>query len=476
MCLWLLASCSTSVSDSTPTPLQPGVTLPAPSPSPSPTATSTPVPPRPQYTLRLVLDYAARSAAVDETIVYPNHSGAALTDLVLAVEPNFWPNCFNLSSLKVDGSAISDYTLEGHRLAFRLPAVLAPEAFITLETRYTLNLPSIQPNPNLPPRIFGYSPLQINLTNWYPFVVPNRDGEWVLHDPVGFASEHLVYEAADYVVYLEFADAAHPPVVAASGAPTPNGEGTMYTLLAGRAFALSISPQFLSASQQVGEVTVTSYYFPSFEGSGQAALAASARALEIYAQRYGPYPHPTLSVVMGDFSDSKEFSAFYFHSRNFYQLYDGTQQNYLTFVAAHETAHQWWFEQVGSDQALQPWLDEALATYSEHIFYEAVDPDLLRWWWSYRMYDYNAQGWVDGSIYTFADFDAYRNAVYWKGAYFLDELRARIGDEAFFAFLQDYLKQENGRLATTAEFFRLLAQHTSTDYSDIVRQYFQNVY
>jgi len=423
-----------------------------------------------------VLDYAAHSVAVEETVVYPNLSEVALTDLVLAVEPNFWPHCFNLSSLKVNGKAISEYTLEGHRLAFRLPAVLAPGAFVTLEMQYTLNLPSIQPNPNLPPRIFGYSPIQINLTNWYPFVVPHQGGKWVLHDPVGFASEHLVYDVADYVVHLKFADAAHAPVVAASGAPISNGEWTTYTLLAGRTFALSASTQFLSASKQVGEVTVTSYYFPSFEGSGQAALAASARALEVYAQRYGPYPHQTLSVVMGDFSDSKEFSAFYFHSRNFYQLYDGSQQNYLTFVAAHETAHQWWFEQVGSDQALQPWLDEALATYSEHIFYEAVDPDLLRWWWSYRMYDYNAQGWMDGSIYTFDNFDAYRNSVYWKGAHFLDELRARLGDEAFFAFLQDYLKQENGRLATATEFFRILAQHASTDYSDIVRQYFQNVY
>ena len=45
-------------------------------------------------------------------------------------------------------------------------------------------------------------------------------------------------------------------------------------------------------------------------------------------------------------------------SRDFYSLYDGTPANYLTFVAVHETSHQWWFEQVGNDQAQQPWLDE----------------------------------------------------------------------------------------------------------------------
>ncbi len=165
------------------------------------------------------------------------------------------------------------------------------------------------------------------------------------------------------------------------------------------------------------------------------------------------------------------------YSRDFYNLYDGTEGNYLIDVAAHETAHQWWFEQVANDQAMQPWLDEALATYSEHVFYEAVSPGTIKqWWWLYRVDVYNPQGWVDIPIYAGGGFQTYTNAVYFRGAHFLDDLRGRMGDDAFFGFLQDYLKQENGKIATAAEFFAILGQHTTTDYSDIVRQYFQNVY
>jgi aminopeptidase N len=179
---------------------------------------------------------------------------------------------------------------------------------------------------------------------------------------------------------------------------------------------------------------------------------------------------------MGDFNDGMEFSAFFYLSRDFYNLYDGTKANYLVFVAAHETAHQWWFEQVANDQAQQPWLDEALATYSEHIFYEGIDPSLLKWWWTYRIDFYNPQGWVDIPIYAGNGFRPYTNAVYFRGAHFLDDLRTRIGDDAFFAFLKDYLAQENGKIATASDFFRILAAHTSVDISDIVRQYFQNTY
>ncbi len=442
------------------------------------TSTATLAPARAQYTMDVVLDYNAKSVAVDETIVYPNHAAHALTDLVLAVEPNFWQGCFTLGSLSLDDSAITNYTLDGQKLSFPLPNVLQPGQVITLRLQYTMALPRIEPtNPNLSrPRIFGFSDLQINLTNWYPFVVPNINRQWVLHDP-WYYGEHLVYDAADYVVNVRPADPAVKPIIAASGAPSPNGEWTQYTLTAGRTFAIAASTSFLTATTQVGEITVTSYYLqPMYQGAGQAALNAAAQAIQIYSERYGPYPHKTLAVVMGDFNDGMEFSAFFYLSRDFYNLYDGTVKNYLVFVAAHETAHQWWFEQVANDQAMQPWLDEALATYSEHIFYEGMDPKLVSWWWIYRIDFYNPQGWVDIPIYAGNGFRPYTNAVYFRGAHFLDDLRKRIGDDAFFAFLKDYLAQENGKIATASDFFRILATHTSVDYSDLVHQYFQNVY
>ena len=315
--------------------------------------------------MNVVLDYAAKSVAVDETIVYPNHAAQPLTDLVLAVEPNFWPNCFTLNSLSLDGAAVTDYMLNSQKLSFPLPNVMPPGASATLQIQYTLALPLIEPtNPNLSrPRIFGYSPRQINLTNWYPFVVPNMDGQWVLHDP-WYYGEHLVYDAADYVVNVKSADPATAGlVIASSGAPSQNGEWTSYTLTAGRAFALSASTEFLTATTQVGNIVVTSYYLQQiYKGAGEAALNAAAQALQVYAGRYGPYPHRTLAIVEGDFNDGMEFSALFFHSRGIYNLYDGSITNLLVSVAVHETAHQWWFEQVANDQAEQPWLDEALAT------------------------------------------------------------------------------------------------------------------
>lgn len=451
-------------------------TLP-PTNTPEPTATPAPALERAKYTLDTAIDYAAHTVTVNEKILYPNLTGNQLNTLVIAVVPNLWSGSFTLTGLSLNGTPVTTYTLDGQRLDIALPDFFKPNDVMTIDIQFSLVLPfAEQEDPGVSrPRIYGYTTRQLNLTNWYPFVVPNINGEWVLHEP-WYYGEHLVYDAADYEVNVRFADPATAPVVAASGLPEAGDGFTRYTINSARTFALAASREFQVSSLMVGDVTVSSYYFPFFEWGGQAALQASAEALSVYSNRYGAYPHKTLSLVMGDFNDGMEYSAFFYLSRDFYSLYDGTPANYLTFVAVHETSHQWWFEQVGNDQAQQPWLDEALCTYSERIYYENIHPDLIGWWWSYRIDFYNPQGFVDIPIYDGQGFRPYTNAAYFQGAHFLDELRARIGDEAFFAFIQDYLAQSRGKIVTSNDFFHILATHTSTDYSDIVRQYFQNIY
>jgi hypothetical protein len=479
--IFLLSSCTTPAPAATLTPtvsvvpsatitVEPTATIP-------PSATPLPAIERAKYTLNTAIDYDAHTVTVDETILYPNHTGNQLNSLVLAVEPNLWQNSFSLSSISIDGTPITTYSLDGQRLDIALSSFTKPEGVLTINIQYSLVLPfAEQQDPSISrPRIYGYTSRQLNLTNWYPFVVPYINGDWVLHEP-WYYGEHLVYEAADYEVNLKFAPSAITPIVAASGAPEEQGDSTRYTITSARAFVLSASRQFQVSSLQVGDVTISSYYFPPSEAAGQAALKASAEALQLYSQKYGPYSHKTLSLVMGDFNDGMEYSAFFYLSRDFYNLYDRTPANYLTFVAVHETSHQWWFEQVANDQALQPWMDEALATYSERIYYENIHPELVSWWWSYRIDFYKPQGFVDIPIYDGQGFRPYTNAAYFQGAHFLETLRARIGDDAFFAFLRDYLVQGRGKIMHASDFFRILSQHTTTDYSDLVRKYFQNSY
>jgi len=476
---FIFSSCSLS-SSATATATQPAPTLPPPTFTPAPTATFTPTPPpapeRAFYTLNVLMDYDAHRVTVDETIIYPNHTGNQLNALTLAAVPNLWSG-FAIQSVRVDDEPLSAYWLDGQRLDVALTSFIQPEAVVTVQIQYTLDLPfAEQEDPNIArPRIYGYTSRQLNLVNWYPFVVPYVNGEWVLHEP-WYYGEHLVYESADYEVNLRFADPANAPTIAASGIPEVAPDSTRYTIAAARAFAIAASREFQTASTQVGDVTVSSYYFPAYKWGGQEALKAASEALLLFNQKYAPYPHKTLSIVMGDFNDGMEYSAFFYLSRDFYNLYNGTPDSYLTFVSVHETSHQWWFEQVGNDQAEQPWLDESLAAYSEILYYEHYYPKLVNWWWSYRVDYYNPQGFVDIPIYEGGGFRSYTNSTYFQGAHFLHLLRERMGNEAFFAFLQDYAAQGKNKIFTAHNFFSILSQHTQSDYADLVRQYFRSLY
>ncbi len=450
--------------------------------------TSTPdtlSPPRPQYLLDLHLNYATKSAFVNETIVYTNQSADTLTSLVLAVEPTC-AQSFTLNGIAVNQIPITNYIFDSqniqayirHRLEIPLAQPLAPNAQVTLQLNFTLILPVVgnfSDATSLCSQIYGYTAQQLNLVDWYPFVAPYVNGKWILHNP-WYYGEHLTYEAADFDVRVTL-DNGTNVVIASSGAEADSpAEGTRrFTLEAGRAFALSFSADYQVATATVGDVTINSYYFPSYAVAGNAVLAASVQAFNIYTQRFGPYSHKTLSIVQGDFDDGMEFSGLYFHSKGIYNNYDGTLVNHLTAVSVHETAHQWWFEMVANDQGFEPWLDESLATYSEIVYYETVQPAALTdWWWIYRFDPYVPLNQVDTRIYEGEGQRPYWNKAYLNGAHFLQDLRIRMGDEAFFAFLQDYLAQERGKISTSADFFAILRAHTSADISDLIAQYFQN--
>lgn len=478
--IFLLASCVSpepAVYTETTTLPVPAETATLPTDIPTPTNAPVLALARAQYNLDTTIDYDAHTVTVDETIFYPNLTGNQLNTLVMAIVPNLWQDSFSLTSIAIDGIVSTTYSISGQRLDLALSSILPAGDIVKIDIQYTLSLPfADQEDPGISrPRIYGYTPRQMNLTNWYPFVVPNIDGEWILHNP-WYYGEHLVYDAADYEVNVRFIDPATAPIVAASGAPEKLADSTRYIITAARTFALAASREFQVSSMRVGDIIISSYFFPFNEAGGQAALQATTETVQVFTQRFGLYPHTTLAIVMGDFNDGMEYSAFFYLSKDFYNLYDGTPANYLIFVAVHETAHQWWFEQVASDQALQPWLDEALAAYSERIYYENVHPNLVSWWWTYRIDFYDPQGFVDIPIYEGQGFRPYTNAVYFQGAHFFEDLRARIGDDAFFAFLRDYLAQGRGKIVTANDFFRILSQHTGTDYSDLMRKYFQNIY
>lgn len=429
-------------------------------------ATSSPASARPQYTFYVLFDYAGRQLAVDETIRYANQTGVTLYDLVLVVEPNLIPNSFSLETLFLEGDTPT-YALEGHRLTVYLPQPLAPGSTLNLSMRYRLAIP-----PKHYDMPYGYLGYQINLTDWYPFVAPYNGG-WVLHDPWAFG-EHLVYDSSDFEVNMKVLEDGI--TVAASAPAEANGEWIQYRLYGARTFVFSASDRYRMSESAVGSVVIRSYYFAGHEGAGEGMLNAAVQAVGLFNAKFVPYPYDSLSVVETEVPDGQEFDGLVFLSADFYDQYGGSNRSNMVSIGVHEIAHNWWFGLVGNDQALEPWLDEALATYSERIFYEFTNPNYGSWWWNFRVNYFNPSGWVDTSIYDGGTFRGYTNAAYLTGAYFLEDLRVRMGDRDFYNFLKDYATRYSYKRVTGADFFAVARENTNANIDDLIRTYFRGSY
>ncbi|MCK6538593.1 MAG: M1 family metallopeptidase [Anaerolineales bacterium] len=427
-----------------------------------PSPTTVPSSARTQYTLYALLDYYGHQLAVDETITYTNQTGLALSDLLLVVEPNLRGG-FTLEHILLNSNPLN-YDLNGNRLSVYLSQPLMPSSQVTLAMRFRISIPAkVKDHP------YGYDVDQVNLTDWYPFVAPYSNG-WVLHE-ASYLGEHLVYDAADFEVNVKTTEGSI--TIATSGVPEPNGEWTRYRLYGARTFALSASDQFKVVDAVSGGAQIRSYYYPGYETQGLAILNAAVRAVGLWEGQFAPYPYSSLSIVQADLNDGQEYDGLIFLATKFYNEYNGSARSNLVAIGVHEVAHQWWFGLVGSDQAMEPWLDEALCVYSEALFYKYIYPNSYEWWWNFRVNYFGPSGYVDTTVYEAPTFRAYVNAVYLNGANFVEALHYRMGDDAFFRFLQDYASRYGRGRATAYDFFAVARQNTTADISDLVRAYFR---
>lgn len=223
-------------------------------------------------------------------------------------------------------------------------------------------------------------------------------------------------------------------VVAAPGTRIERrGRHHVYRLEHARDYAFVVAPSLRSLSVTTRDGVRLRVFQPT-GAPGKAALRAARRALEAYHDAYGPYPWPELVVAPtpGRWI-ATESPALVFLGRDQYDRVD---------VIHHEVAHEWFYALVGNDQLREPWVDEALSTFSERYLLGEHD-------WSYC-----SRRPVDTTVYAFPDrFDrwdcgGYVETVYHKGAAMVDGVRRRMGDRAFFATMRSLISDHRFGIVT----------------------------
>lgn len=423
--------------------------------------------PTTRHIVSAAIDYEGRTAEVKQLTRFINRGETALNDIVFNVEPNYWHGSFKLTG--VGGG--SESALTGRRLTVKLGAPLESGCAVRIELVFTLNVPDIGAGLDSFKGYYGATDRQLNLGHWLPTVAVRANETWITRESF-FAGEQTVLGVADWDVTWTLSN-AEGVTVAAPGDVEELGDGKGRGVLhAARDYSISLSDAFVVLRDvsvtgvpvelwTLGDTEVTTPNGQVVNG-GPYALTMAIRSLELFSDKFGAFSYPRMVVVEGDFPDGMEFSAFAFVSATWFQRYDGTPNGYLTLITVHEIAHQWWYARVGSDSAMAPWLDEALSTYSEHLFLEQFYPNLTDWWWEFRVNAYFPTGFVDSSVYEFTTLREYINAAYLNGARMLHQLRVELGEGVFFDLLKRYVEAGDGNVVGSAAFWGLLTPEQLT--------------
>jgi aminopeptidase N len=180
-------------------------------------------------------------------------------------------------------------------------------------------------------------------------------------------------------------------------------------------------------------IEVLNYVFPENLGFAQDATKSTVEIMELFNELFGTYP----------FADEK-----YGHAQ--FGWGGGMEHQTMSFMGgfshllqAHELAHQWFGNKVTCGSWQDIWLNEGFATYLEGLTYDyGLGPNTFPNWLQSKINQVTSQ--PGGSVFVQDTSSISRifssRLSYSKGAMLLHMLRWKLGDEAFFRGIRQYLE------------------------------------
>ena len=145
------------------------------------------------------------------------------------------------------------------------------------------------------------------------------------------------------------------------------------------------SARYAVRTQTYKNVDLSVYYDPQHGRNVDRMLRALRASLDYYQTNFGPYQFHQVRIV--EFPDYERFAQSFAgtfpwsEGLGFIADYrDPTRVDMVTYVAAHEFAHQWWAHQlIGADEQGETLLSETLAQYSAlRVMRQLYGPDNIR--------------------------------------------------------------------------------------------------
>jgi len=383
------------------------------------------------YEAYLRIEWGARTIRVDSTATIYNTSGGPIDRLNLnTIAARL--GAMQLGPVTVDGvtvpASVSDQTI-----VVPLGGILPEGAATVVRVRYSATVRSSLTGSNW---MFTRTNGVLDLYRWLPWVSRGIRFDRPNHgDPFETPVSRAVKVRIGTSIPLVLATTGDRQSISA------DRKTQVFVANNVRDFTVTAATDYRTSDRVVGSTTVRVYYRPG--GPGAAMLDAAADAFDAYRKRLGAYPYSTFNVV-------QSAGGYGMESPRLIWVPTGVASSNLRYLAAHETAHQWFYGLVGDDQATEPFTDEAVADFvARNILGLKRASRCSTGRLDLRIYDYSAT--------------CYYEQIYIQGGNLLDAARVKMGSTAFWAALKGWVDANRYRIATTQSLLNALDAATPID-------------
>ncbi|HYH81228.1 MAG TPA: M1 family aminopeptidase, partial [Longimicrobium sp.] len=217
-----------------------------------------------------------------------------------------------------------------------------------------------------------------------------------------------------------------------------------------------IHPRFSIQSARYAEkhrrhagVDLAVYYHPGHAWNVERMLDALAASLDYYQANFGPYPFDHARIVefpgYHDFAQAFAGTIPYSETVGFISDYDEPETiDYVTYLTAHELAHQYWAHQVaGAEMEGRELLSETLAQYSAQMVVKKLrGEDYMRRYLQFELDRYlEGRGYSAGEEPPLTRVAGQDHVAYRKGALAMYLLQERLGEDRVNRALQALLSR-----------------------------------
>jgi len=381
------------------------------------------------YDVNATVHYGDRRVSAVSVMSVRNASGGPIDRLELnTVTARI--GSLRLGSVTVDGHAVAP-SISDQTILVPLGGVLPDGATATVRIAFRATLRSDLVGSNW---LFTRTNGVIDANRWLPWVSLRRPFTRPNH------GEPFYTASSPYVRVRVTTDRTLR--IAAAGVRTAVS-GLTQTFVARdvRDFNFAASPYYSVHSTTLGNTIVRVYAKAGYPVSTVMSYARGAIAR--MGALLGTYPYRTFTVA-------QSAGAYGMESPQMIWIPGGLSGSHLRWLVYHESAHQWFYGIVGSDQAYQPFADEAAADHLARY--------LTGIWRSSRC----STARLDLSIYGYGA-TCYFEIIYIQGSAFLDGIRRRMGTTIYWRAMRDYVAAHRFGLGSTPALLNDLDAHTALD-------------